>query len=117
MPAAGIGPVDDDVATLSLADGIATARHDGWELDAASAARILDIDRERLRGKRRLRVSGPASCVRSTGAVASSCDQRPRSVTRYGRATLCGEPRRNSAMQLAVTFRVLGLRYRLVAQR
>src|SRR5438552_3998641 len=52
MTAARIEPVDHDVAVLPLAHAIATALCDGSELDAADAARVLDLDRERPRDDR-----------------------------------------------------------------
>src|ERR1700682_1020132 len=58
MPAARIEPVDHDVAVLPLAHAIATALRDGSELDVADAARVLDLDRERLHVDGCLRVLG-----------------------------------------------------------
>src|SRR5438876_10320104 len=85
MPAARVGPVDHDVAALALADGIATAWHNGHELDAANAARILDLDRERLRGERRLRAARPRRT--SVARVRRHIELRPAPEERYAIGT------------------------------
>src|SRR5260370_26961255 len=68
MAAARIEPVDHDVAVLPLADAIATALRDGPELDAADAARVLDLDRERVGDDWRLHAlwsrRAPVACRR-----------------------------------------------------
>src|ERR1700674_1503416 len=69
MPAARIEPVDHDVAVLPLAHAIATARHDGSELDVADAARVLDL--ERLRDD---------WCLRALGSRRASVDRRQRRI-------------------------------------